>query len=112
MKVKTPDLAALRKVGMIQQKQKDYFAMRLHVVGGDLTTAQMRKVAEVAERFGRGELHLSTRQGVEIQFGDGWSIAFRKYLVSFGDIEVAGLDGEVGSASGARYVADLHAGEL
>ncbi|EYF01663.1 hypothetical protein [Chondromyces apiculatus] len=50
-------------------------------------------------------------QGVEIRFGDGWSIAFRKYLVSFGDIEVAGLDGEVGSASGARYVADLHTGD-
>jgi dissimilatory sulfite reductase (desulfoviridin) alpha/beta subunit len=37
-------------------------------VGGDFTAAQLKKVAEVAERFGRGELHLSTRQGIEIHF--------------------------------------------
>ena len=62
------DLAALRKVGMIQQKQKEYFAMRLHAVAGDFTPEQMRKVAEVAERFGKGQIHLSTRQGIEIHF--------------------------------------------
>jgi anaerobic sulfite reductase subunit C len=62
------DLAALRKVGMIQQKQKEYFAMRLHAVGGDFTSAQLQRVAEVAERYGRGQLHLTTRQGIEIHF--------------------------------------------
>jgi len=62
------DAAEFKKVGMIQQKQKEFFAMRLHAVGGDFTAAQMRKVAEVAERFGRGELHLSTRQGIEIHY--------------------------------------------
>ncbi|MHB8111464.1 MAG: 4Fe-4S binding protein [Syntrophorhabdaceae bacterium] len=62
------DLAALRKVGVIQQKQKDYFALRLHAVGGDFTAEQMKKVADVAERFGRGQIHLSTRQGIEIHF--------------------------------------------
>lgn len=62
------DLAALRKVGMIQQKQKEYFAMRLHAVAGSFTSEQMKKVAEVAERFGRGQLHISTRQGIEIHY--------------------------------------------
>lgn len=62
------DLAALRKVGMIQQKQKEYFTMRLHAVAGDFTSQQMRKVTEVAERFGKGQIHLSTRQGIEIPF--------------------------------------------
>ncbi|MEI8172681.1 MAG: 4Fe-4S binding protein [Deltaproteobacteria bacterium] len=68
MKDEEFDLAALKKVGMIQQKQKEYFAMRLHAVGGDFTSGQMQKVAEVAEKFGRGQLHLSTRQGIEIHF--------------------------------------------
>jgi anaerobic sulfite reductase subunit C len=62
------DFAALRKVGMIQQKQKEYFAMRLHAVAGSFTSEQMKKVAEVAERFGRGKLHISTRQGIEIHY--------------------------------------------
>jgi anaerobic sulfite reductase subunit C len=62
------DLVALKKVGMIQQKQKEYFAMRLHAVGGDFTAEQMKKVAHISETFGRGQIHLSTRQGIEIHF--------------------------------------------
>ncbi|MDD5686583.1 MAG: 4Fe-4S binding protein [Elusimicrobia bacterium] len=60
------DLAALKKIGMIQQIQKEYFVMRLHAVGGDLSAKQLGKIAEVAERYGKGAVHLSTRQGVEI----------------------------------------------
>lgn len=62
------DLASLKKIGMIQQKQKEFFAMRLHAVGGDFTSEQLKKVAEVAKKYGRGQLHLSTRQGIEIHF--------------------------------------------
>jgi anaerobic sulfite reductase subunit C len=62
------DLAALKKVGMIQQRQKEYFAMRLRAVGGDLTTEQLRKIADVADKYGRSGVHLSTRQGVEIHY--------------------------------------------
>ncbi len=58
----------MKKFGMIQQKQKEYVALRLHAVGGDFNAAQLKKAAEVAEKFGRGQLHLSTRQGVEIHF--------------------------------------------
>ncbi len=79
------DIAALKKIGMIQQKQKEYFAMRLHVVGGDLTSTQMKKVAEVAEKYGRGQLHLSTRQGVEIHFVHHGNLELaRKELESVG----------------------------
>ncbi|OPY68798.1 MAG: Anaerobic sulfite reductase subunit C [Syntrophorhabdaceae bacterium PtaU1.Bin034] len=62
------DPAALRKVGVIQQKQAEYFALRLHAVAGDFTPDKIRKVAEVADKYGRGQIHLSTRQGIEIHF--------------------------------------------
>jgi dissimilatory sulfite reductase (desulfoviridin) alpha/beta subunit len=62
------DLAALKKVGMIQQKQKEYFVMRLHAVGGDLTAEQLQCIAKVSKKYGKGQVHLSTRQGVEIHF--------------------------------------------
>ncbi len=62
------DSAAYKKVGMIQQRQKEYFAMRLRAVGGDLTAEQIRKIADVADKYGRGGVHLSTRQGVEIHY--------------------------------------------
>jgi dissimilatory sulfite reductase (desulfoviridin) alpha/beta subunit len=66
MEEKEIDLAALKKIGMIQQKQKGLFALRLRAVGGDFSAVQLRKVAEVADAYGKGEVHLSTRQGIEI----------------------------------------------
>ncbi len=62
------DSALLQKSGLIQQKQKEYYALRLHAVAGDFTPAQLKKVIEVSERFGKGQIHLSTRQGIDIHF--------------------------------------------
>jgi dissimilatory sulfite reductase (desulfoviridin) alpha/beta subunit len=68
MSTDTLDLAALSRVGMMRQKQPDYFVMRLKAVAGDLTARQLASIAEVAELYGRGFVHLSTRQGVEIHY--------------------------------------------
>ncbi len=54
--------------GVVRQRQKGYVALRLRAVGGEFTSAQMRAIAGVAEKYGRGRLHLSTRQGIEIHF--------------------------------------------
>ncbi|MDR1242987.1 MAG: 4Fe-4S binding protein [Deltaproteobacteria bacterium] len=62
------DYAALKKGGFMRQKQKDHFSLRLKVVGGELEVAQLQAVAEVAEKYGRGSVHLTARQGVEIPF--------------------------------------------
>jgi len=50
------------------------------------------------------------KDGVEIRFVDGWSLAFERYLVSFGDIELASRGIEPVS-SGLTFVADLHQGD-
>ncbi|MFC1467273.1 sulfite reductase subunit beta [Verrucomicrobiota bacterium] len=50
----------------IKQKQKGRFALRLRAVGGDLTAAQLQAIASVAEKYGKGGVHLTSRQGVEI----------------------------------------------
>lgn len=63
-----PDPAALSRAGIFRQKQPDYYVLRLKAVAGDLTALQLLGIARVADRFGRGIVHLSTRQGVEIHF--------------------------------------------
>ena len=50
----------------IRQKQKGKFAVRLRAVGGDMTVEQLQAISSVAERYGAGGIHLTTRQGVEI----------------------------------------------
>lgn len=80
------DLAALKKVGMIQQKQPEYFALRLHGVGGEFSAAQLQKVAEVARQYGRGQVHLSTRQGIEIHY-----VHYTKLEEARQELEKAGI---------------------
>lgn len=62
------DYKTLKKGGFMRQKQKDNFSLRLAVVGGTLTAENLKKIAEVAEKYGDGYVHLTSRQGVEIPF--------------------------------------------
>lgn len=62
------DYATLKKGGFMRQKQKNHFSLRLRVVGGNLSAVQLAKIAEVAEKFGEGHVHLTSRQSVEIPF--------------------------------------------
>lgn len=62
------DYSTLKKGGFMRQKQKNNFSLRLRVVGGNLTAKQLAKIAEVAENFGDGYVHLTSRQSVEIPF--------------------------------------------
>lgn len=62
------DYATLKKGGFMRQKQKNNFSLRLRVVGGTVTAGQLAKIAEVANEYGEGYVHLTSRQGVEIPF--------------------------------------------
>lgn len=62
------DYAALKKGGFMRQKQKGYFSLRIKVVGGHLNAEQIKKIYEVAEKYGEGYVHLTSRQSVEIPF--------------------------------------------
>ena len=52
----------------MRQKQKDNFSLRLRTVGGTVTAEQLRTVQAVADEFGEGYIHLTSRQGIEIPF--------------------------------------------
>ncbi|MGN1194628.1 MAG: 4Fe-4S binding protein [Acutalibacteraceae bacterium] len=62
------DYAALKAGGFMRQKQKDTFSLRLRVVGGTVTTEQLVAIKAVADKYGKGYIHLTSRQGVEIPF--------------------------------------------
>jgi len=62
------NLDELKSGGFIKQTQKDLFTVRLRCPGGKLTSEQLTKAAEIAEKYGRGLIHLSVRQSVEIPY--------------------------------------------
>lgn len=62
------DLNELKSGGFIKQIQRDLFTVRLRCPGGRLTSEQLSKAAEIAQKYGRGVAHLSVRQSVEIPY--------------------------------------------
>ena len=62
------DYKALKAGGFMTQVQKGYGSLRLAVVGGNFETSALKVVAEVAEKYGHGYIHMTSRQGIEIPF--------------------------------------------
>lgn len=60
------DLNNLKAGGFIKERGKDLFTVRLRVPGGRLTVPRLKKIAEVAEKFGGEFVHLSVRQSIEL----------------------------------------------
>jgi dissimilatory sulfite reductase (desulfoviridin) alpha/beta subunit len=71
------DYAALKSGGIIMQKDDDFFAIRLRLPGGRISADLLPRIAGVAQKYGRSEVRLTARQGIEIPW------------VRFGDIEAA-----------------------
>ena len=62
------DYKALKAGGFMKQVQKGYGSLRLQVIGGNLDAKAIKTVAEVAEKYGHGYVHMTSRQGIEIPF--------------------------------------------
>ncbi len=62
------DFETLKSGGFIKQTQENLFTVRLRCPGGKLTSGQLHKAAELAEKYGKGEIHNSFRQSIEIPY--------------------------------------------
>ncbi|MHB1127127.1 MAG: 4Fe-4S dicluster domain-containing protein [Bacillota bacterium] len=60
------DLTELKKGGFLRQKQKDMYVMRFRTISGNITSEDLAGIAGLAEKYGRGYVHVTTRQGMEI----------------------------------------------
>ncbi|MBK5275928.1 MAG: 4Fe-4S dicluster domain-containing protein [Desulfuromonadales bacterium] len=60
------DLSNLKAGGFIKERGKDLFTVRLRVPGGRMSISRLKKIAEVADRFGGEFVHLSVRQSIEL----------------------------------------------
>jgi dissimilatory sulfite reductase (desulfoviridin) alpha/beta subunit len=60
------NLEELKAGGIISQRQKDLFSIRIKIIGGNILPAQLHKIADLSEKYGKGYVHITTRQGFEI----------------------------------------------
>ncbi|PKM50605.1 MAG: coenzyme F420 hydrogenase [Firmicutes bacterium HGW-Firmicutes-7] len=81
------DYGKLKKDCFINQVEKEHFALRIKVVGGQLEAKKLKKVYEIAEEFGRGYVHMTSRQSIEIPF-----ISLKDIAAVKKEMETSGLE--------------------
>ncbi len=79
------DLQKVRIEGIYQQRQADFFMQRVKLPAGVVSAPQARCVADLADRFGKGSVHLTSRGSMEIHWLKGADLPLVKQeLAKFG----------------------------
>ncbi|MBI4586408.1 MAG: sulfurtransferase TusA family protein [Planctomycetes bacterium] len=79
----------LKSGGFIKQRQKNLFTVRLRCPGGRVPAAWLRAAAEACERYGKGYVHLSFRQSIEVPYVNFRDFAEIRRLTSEAGARVA-----------------------
>ncbi|MEK6714943.1 MAG: 4Fe-4S binding protein [Candidatus Omnitrophota bacterium] len=69
-KVGEIDFTTLKSGGLIKQRQKDMFTVRLRCPGGRVPLSKLEKIVEVAKKYAGDYVHLSFRQSLELPYVD------------------------------------------
>ncbi|MEW5944942.1 MAG: 4Fe-4S dicluster domain-containing protein [bacterium] len=101
------DFEQLKSGGIIKQRQRDMFTVRLRVPGGRLPISRLKKIVESAEKHAHADyVHISFRQSVEIPYVDYRAInALKTELAETGQ-EIASCGARVRvptACSGCEY---------
>ena len=52
--------------GVYEQRQPDTYMIRIRCAAGGITPTQLKKASEIAEAYGSGEVHFTTRQEIQV----------------------------------------------
>ncbi|KNY28044.1 4Fe-4S binding protein [Pseudobacteroides cellulosolvens] len=88
------DYKELKQNGFIRQVDKEYFVLRIRVSGGQIQADKLQKVYELAQKYGRGYIHMTSRQSIEIPY-----IKLEDIEAVKGELKSSGMQT---AASGAR----------
>lgn len=58
----------LKRGGYIVQRNPKYFTVRLRIPGGNLSHKQVMTLGRIANKYGQGRIHISTRQGIQVPY--------------------------------------------
>jgi len=62
------DYENLKERGFLRQRQEGFFILRARMSAGVYTHEQLQRLNQIAQEFGRGFIHLTVRQGIEVPF--------------------------------------------
>jgi len=68
MNEKKVDESLFKSKGFLPQRQENMFSMRVKVTGGRVNADKLRAIADAADNYGHGYIHITSRQGIEVPF--------------------------------------------
>ena len=94
------DVVRLQWWGLYHDKPKvGTFMLRVKIPSGILTPAKLRRIGEVANRYGRGDAELTTRQCIQLHWLELGALAD-----VFADLEAAGITSAGGCGDTVRNI--------
>jgi dissimilatory sulfite reductase (desulfoviridin) alpha/beta subunit len=66
MSLKELDEISLKQMGFIPHRDGESFIARIPIVNGNISSEQLKRIGEIAEKYGKGRLHLTARQSLQI----------------------------------------------
>ena len=94
------DIVRLQWWGLYHDKPKiGTFMLRVKIPSGILTPAKLRAIGEVANRYGRGDAEITTRQCIQLHW-----LELRSLADVFADLEAAGITSAGGCGDTVRNI--------
>lgn len=62
------DYDILKKRGFLRAKQDGFFTLRTRMSSGNYKGEHLERISEIAKKYGKGFVHLTVRQGIEVPF--------------------------------------------
>jgi dissimilatory sulfite reductase (desulfoviridin) alpha/beta subunit len=62
------DYDALKKRGFLRQRQDGFFVLRTRMPHGVYKSEDLSKITDIAKKYAKGLVHVTTRQGIEMPF--------------------------------------------
>lgn len=85
--------------GVYEQRQEHTYMIRIRCAAGGITPSQLKKVAEIAENYGSGEVHFTTRQEVQIH-----NVLIQDLLKAIRELTTVGLSSRGGGGNTIRNI--------
>ena len=85
--------------GVYEQRQDGTFMLRVRLPAGGVLPHQMRKLADVARRFGSGRLHVTTRQDIQVH-----DVSLENIHPALLELYSAGLSSKGGGGNTVRNI--------
>jgi anaerobic sulfite reductase subunit C len=67
-KTEKTEKSQLKNKGLLPQRQENMFVIRIKTVGGRIDSEKLRALADAADKYGYGYVHVTSRQQIEIPF--------------------------------------------